>query len=150
MQSRDYILSVRRSTLFLKQNVENKEFNTFHVHQTNIQKFHAFLVLIECLYFPTPGHGLSLWHHFPALAPNLYLPVLVPNFYLLALAPICIYQPWSPICIYRHWPPNCIYQPWLPICIHRHWSTILLPFQGLSLHIPTLSLQFIFVFTVLA
>ena len=95
MQSRDYLLSVRRSTLFLKQNVETKEVNTFHVHQTNIQTFHAFLVLIGCLYFPTPGHGPSPWPYFLALPP-----------------PICIYQPWFPI---------CIYQPWFPICIYWCW-----------------------------
>ena len=119
MQSHDYILSVRRSTLFLKQNAETKEFNTFHVHQTKVQKYLAFLVLIRCLYFPASGHGPSPWPHFPALAPNLYLPALVPNLYLVALASVCIYQPWPPVCIYRRWPPSCIYQPWLPICIYQ-------------------------------
>ena len=68
----------------------------------------------------------------PALAPNLCLPDLAPNLYLLALAPICIYQPWLPICIYRYWP------------------IVLLLSRGLSLHVPTLSPQFVFVFTALA
>ena len=86
MQSHDYILSVRRSTLFLKQNVETKEFNTFHVYQTNIQKYLAFLVLIGCLYFLDPSYGPTPWPHFPTLAPSLYLPALVPNLYLPVLA----------------------------------------------------------------
>ena len=73
--------------------------------------------------------------------------------------PICIYRPWHPICIYGTWPqicikrprpPICIHGPWFPICIYRPWPTILLPVRSLSLHIPTLSSQFIFVFTALA
>ena len=47
-------------------------------------------------------------------------------------------------------PPICVYRSWLPICIYRPWPTILLLVRALSLHIPTLSPQFVFVFTVLA
>ena len=114
-----------------------------------------------CLYFPAPSPLLG--SQTPALAPNLCLlaVALTSNLYLSAGPgpPICIYRPWHPICIYgtwppicikRPWPPICIYRPWLPICICRPWPTILLPFRSLSLHIPTLSPQFIFVFTALA
>ena len=59
-------------------------------------------------------------------------------------------RPWPPICVYWPWPPVCIHQPWPPIRIYRPWPTILLPVGGLSLHIPTLSPQFVFVFTALA
>ena len=86
----------------------------------------------------------------PTLDPNLYLPALAPNLYLPALALICIYQSLPPICIYWSWPLICIYKPWLPICIYRSWPTILLPVRSLSLHIPTLSPQFVFAFTALA
>ena len=55
--------------------------------------------------------------------PQLYLTALVPNLYLPALAPICLYRP---------------------------WPTILLPVRRLGLHVPTLSPQFVFVFTALA
>ena len=71
------------------------------------------------------------WPWPPAPATNLYLLALPPNFYFLALAPICIHQPWLRICIYGHWP------------------TMLLPVRGLSLHVPTLTPQFVFVFTAL-
>ena len=50
------------------------------------KKHLAFLVLIRCLYFLVPGHGLSPWPQFPTLAPNSYLPALMPNLYLPALA----------------------------------------------------------------
>ena len=50
------------------------------------KKHLAFLVLIGCLYFLAPCHGLSPWLQFPTLAPNSYLPALVPNLYLPALA----------------------------------------------------------------
>ena len=56
------------------------------------------------------------------------------------LPSVCIYRPWHPICIYRSWSPIFIYQP---------WSTTLLPVQALSLHIPSLSPQFVNVFTAL-
>ena len=58
--------------------------------------------------------------------------------------------PWSRICINRSLAPICNYQPCLPICIYRPWPTTLLQVRVLSLHIPTLSSQFVFVFTVLA
>ena len=73
--------------------------------------------------------------------------------------PICIYWPRPPISMYWSWPPICISRPWPPICIYklwpqificRSWPTILLPVRALTLHIPTLSFQFVFVFTVLA
>ena len=95
------------------------------------------LVLAPNLYLPALAPNLYL----PALAHNLYLAALAPNLYLVALAPICIYWPCPPICIYQHWSPICIYQP---------WPTILLPVQDLTLHIPTLPPQFVFVFTTLA
>ena len=83
------------------------------------------LLVFGSLYFPAPGRLFSSrpWSCPSALVPNLYLPVLVPN------------------CIYRPWPPISIYQP---------WPTILVPVRGLTLHIPTLSHQFVFVFTSLA
>ena len=95
------------------------------------------LVLAPNLYLPALAPNLYL----PALAHNLYLAALAPNLYLVALAPICIYWPCPPICIYQHWSPICIYQP---------WPTILLPVQDLTLHIPTLPPQFVFVFKTLA
>ena len=67
-----------------------------------------------------------------ALAPNWYLPVLGPSLSLPALA------------------SNLYYKPWLPTCIYRPCLTILLLVRGLSLHIPTLSPWFEFVFTVQA
>ena len=54
------------------------------------------------------------------------------------------------ICICRPWPPVCIYQLWLPIYNYPPRPKTLLPVRGLSLHIPTLSSQFVFVFTALA
>ena len=59
--------------------------------------------------------------YFPAPGPRPM--VLVPKLYLPALVPIWIY---------------------------RCWPTILLPMRGVSLHIPTLSPQFVFAFTALA
>ena len=78
----------------------------------------------------------------------MYLPAAGP---LLGLRswpslPVFIYRFWPLICIYRIWLPICISRPRLPICIYRLWPTILLPAHGLSLHIPTLSLQFIFIY----
>ena len=75
--------------------------------------------------------------------------------------PICIYRPWPPICIYRPWPQIFIYLPWPPICIYRPWPPpyVYRPWtppcvypkfaftgspRGLSLHIATLSPQFVF------
>ena len=84
---------------------------------------------------------LFAWPWPPALAPNLCSPALTSSLCLLALAPNCVYQPWPPICVYR---------PWSPIRIYRPWPTILLPVRDLSLHIPTLSPQFVFAFTALA
>ena len=81
----------------------------------------------ECLYFPAPGPGPD--------------PLPCP--------PICVYRLWHPVCIYRPRPPIRIYRLWLPMCIYRPWPTILLPVRGLSLHIPILSPQFVFVFTTL-
>ena len=46
--------------------------------------------------------------------------------------------------------PNCIHQPWAPIYIYQPWPTILLPVRSLSLHILTLSPEFVFVFMALA
>ena len=54
------------------------------------------------------------------------------------------------ICICRPWPPVCIYQLWLPIYNYPPRPKTLLPVRGLSLHIPTLSSQFVFIFTALA
>ena len=55
------------------------------------------------------------------------------------------------VCISR--PPAFCLTPspgsWAPICVYRSWPTILLLVRALSLHIPTLSPQFVFVFTVL-
>ena len=87
-----------------------------------------------CLYFPVPG---------PLLGPRHWPPICIYR----SWPPICIYQPWPTICIYRPWPPIWIYWPWPPICIYRAWPTLLLPVQGLTLHKPTLSPQFLFVFT---
>ena len=61
--------------------------------------------------------------------------------------PFCVCRPWPPIFIYWPRPPICIYRPCLAICIYRHWPTILLPARGLSLHIPTFSPEYVFVFT---
>ena len=57
------------------------------VYMKQIFKKHlAFIVLIGCLYFLAPDHGLSPWPQFPTLAPNSYVPALMPNLYLPALA----------------------------------------------------------------
>ena len=165
MQSRDYILSVRRSTLFLKQNVETKEVNTFHVHQTNIQKLHAFLVLIGCLYFPTPGHGPSPWPHFPGRGPqfvftslgsqfvltgagrDLYLPALAPNFYLPALAsklhlPVLAPNLYSPALIYNFITipgPDFAYTNLVSsicICIYGPGLRFVFTGRSLNMHLP--------------
>ena len=58
--------------------------------------------------------------------------------------PICVYRSWCPICIYRLCPLIFIYRPWLPICFYLPWPTILLPVCSLTLHISTLSFQFLF------
>ena len=95
-------------------------------------------VLNGYLYFP--AHG-------PLLRPRPW-----PQIYL--------YRPWSQICIYRSWPPICNYRPWHQICIYQPGPKFVftnsdpqfaftpnsyLPAQpGLSLHIPTLSPQFVF------
>ena len=72
-------------------------------------------VLAPNLYLPV----LAPYLYLPALVPNLYLPTLVPNLYLPTLAPN-LYLPALA--------PN-LYLPAQP---------------GLSLHIPTLSPQFLF------
>ena len=114
------------------------------------------------------GSGSGPWFQVTALAPNLYLVHVAPNLYLQTLAPnvhlptlaLNLYlpaltpnlydQPWLSIFIYWLWSPICIYRPWPPICIYRSWSTILLLVRGPSLHIPTLTPQFVFLFTALA
>ena len=58
-------------------------------------------------------------------------------------------DPWPPVRMYWPWPRICIYRPWPPICIYQPWLATLLPVRGLSFHIPTLSPQLVFVFTVL-
>ena len=96
----------------------------------------------------------------------LYFPAAGPLFGPQPWPPICIYRPWPPICVYRPWPPN-LYLPalapsmyltalapnfYLPtlasnlyllvlsqIFISRLWSV-----RSLSLHMPTLSPQFVF------
>ena len=113
--------------------------------------------------FVFPGPQPFAWLPDPGPGPQFVFTGRGPNLQFVFIGrpwpPICIYRPWHPICIYgtwppicikRPWPPICIYRPWLPICICRPWPTILLPFRSLSLHIPTLSPQFIFVFTALA
>ena len=65
--------------------------------------------------------------------------------------PMCIYRPWHQICIYQPWHQICTSRPWPPIWIYRFWPPICVYpkflFTGstrLSLHIPTLSPQFVF------
>ena len=56
---------------------------------------------------------------------------------------------WPSICIYRPQPPICIYRLWPRISIFRPSTSTLLPVWGPSLHIPTLSPRFVFVFAAL-
>ena len=74
--------------------------------------------------FVFPGPRLFPWTPDLALAPNWYLPALAPNLYFLALAPN-LYLPALTQFVFS---PN-LYLPAQP---------------GLSLHIPTLSPQFVF------
>ena len=74
-------------------------------------------VSFGCLCFLAPGLLLGLRPRSLALAPNLYF-----------------YRPWPPSCIYRPWPPPCVYPKF--VFTGSAW--------GLSLHIPTLSPQFVF------
>ena len=89
------------------------------------------------MYFVVPG---------PLLGPQSWPPICI----YWPWSPICVYQPCPPICIYEPCPPICIYEHWIPICIYQSWPTILLPFRDLSLYIPALSPQFVFVFTSMA
>ena len=101
--------------------------------QTNLawKRNHSRVLLLfcGCLYFPSPG---------PLHCPHPL--TLVPTPGPRPLPSVCIYRPWHPICIYRSWSPIFIYQP---------WPTTLLPVQSLSLHTPSLSPQFVNVFTAL-
>ena len=63
--------------------------------------------------------------------------------------PIFIYRPWPPIFIYRPRPPICVYRPWPQVCVYRPYPTVSSPVRDLSLHIPTLSRQLVFVFKTL-
>ena len=82
----------------------------------------------------------------PLLGPQSWPPICI----YWPWSPICVYQPCPPICIYGPCPPICIYQHWIPVCIYQPWPTISLPARDLSLHIPALSPQFVFVFTAMA
>ena len=78
--------------------------------------------------FVFPGCWPFAWPPVLTLAPSLYLPLLAPNLHLPNLA------------------SNLYFQALTPNLYYRLWPTILLPGHGLSLHIPTLSLQFIFIY----
>ena len=102
------------SNIYINSHVQKPPCNTCSLNLLPIIYYQT-TSLIGYLYFPALAPNLYLL----ALATNLYLPVLAPNFYLLALA-LNLYLPALT--------PNLYLQAQL----------------GLSLHMPTLSHQFVF------
>ena len=93
--------------------------------------------------FVFPGPWPFTWPPILALAPGP-CPRPWPSIYIYQpWLPPCVYRPWHQICIYQPWPPICIYQPWPPACVYPKFVFISSA-RCLSLHIPTLSLQFVF------
>ena len=111
------------------------------------KKHLAFLVLIGCLYFLAPSHGLSPWLQFPTLAPNSYLPALVPNLYLPTLASKLYLLVLAPNLYLLDLAYNFITSPGaefaytnlvssICICIYGPGLRFVLTVRSLSMHLP--------------
>ena len=96
--------------------------------------------------FVFPGRRPSVWP--PALAPNLHLPALVPNLCLPALAPDLYLPALAPNMYLMALAPN-LYLPTLApnlylLVLPQIFICRLRSVRSLSLHMPTLSPQFVF------